>query len=131
MSLHVCLVVAASLGLLILCGGESVQVSAHVATGAKTRVAIATPKGASIISASCPGARVDQTGLLMGVVRDVDSGTPLSGARVASRWFEPTFDQQGRHYEILETAASTDPGGVFRLCGVPSDTEATLEQAKP
>jgi hypothetical protein len=102
-------------------GVQAPQVSAHVAAGAKTRVAIATPRGASIIRASCPGARVDQTGLLMGVVRDVDSGAPLSGARVASRWFELTFDRKGRHYEILETITSTDQAGVFRLCGVPSD----------
>lgn len=58
----------------------------------------------------------------MGLVRDVDSGAPLPGARVASRWFELTLDRQGRrHYEVLETAATTDVAGVFRLCGVPND----------
>ena len=102
-------------------GVQAPQVTAHVTASAKTRVVIATPRGTSIIRAACPGTRADQTGLLMGVVRDVDSGTPLLGARVASRWFELTFDKQGRHYEILESVASSDQAGVFRLCGVPSD----------
>jgi hypothetical protein len=102
-------------------GVQAPQVGAHVTAGAKTRVAIAAPRGTSIVRAACPGNRADQTGLLMGVVRDVDSGAPLPGARVASRWFELTFDRRGRHYEILETTASTDQAGVFRLCGVPSD----------
>jgi len=101
---------------------QAPQVSVHVSPGGKTRVAIATPRGATLVRATCGGTQADQTGLLMGLVRDVDSGAPFPGARVASRWFELTLDRQGRrHYEVLETAATTDVAGVFRLCGVPND----------
>ena len=84
-------------------GVQAPQVSVHVSAGATARVAIATPRGSTLLRAACPGPRAEQTGLLMGVVRDVDSGAPLSDARVASRWFELTLDRQGRRYDVLET----------------------------
>jgi hypothetical protein len=40
---------------------------------------------------------------------------------VTSRWFELTIGTKGQHYETLETTATTDRSGVFRLCGVPAD----------
>src|SRR5687767_2933745 len=69
--------------------------------------------------ANCPGQRSEQTGLLLGVVRDVDSGAPLPRARVVSRWFELTLGPGGPRYETLEAAAITDQTGVYRLCGRP------------
>jgi hypothetical protein len=102
-------------------GVQAPMVDARVTAFAKTRVTIATPAGRSLIKAYCAGAPGERTGLLMGVVRDVDTGRPLHRARVVSKWFEITFDRGGPHYETLEAAAVTDQQGVFRLCGVPSD----------
>jgi hypothetical protein len=78
-------------------GVQAPQVPAHVTGAARVRVAIATPKGTTLVRASCPGSQAEQTGLLLGVVRDVDNGAPLAAARVVSRWFELTIDRQGKH----------------------------------
>jgi len=102
-------------------GVQAPQVAARVGAGARLRVTIATPRGTTLVRASCPAPQAEQTGLLLGVVRDVDTGAPLPGARVSSRWFELTIDKRGKHYGPFETSASTDQAGVFRLCGVPAD----------
>jgi hypothetical protein len=102
-------------------GVQPPQVAVRVAAAAKARVAIATPSGAALVKATCAGPVAEKTGLLLGLVRDVDSGAPLPGARVSSRWFEMTIDNGGPRYQTLETAATADRSGVFRLCGVPAD----------
>jgi len=102
-------------------GVQAPQVGVSVAGSSKARLTIATPKGATLVNASCPGPRAEQTGLLIGVVRDVENGQPLPKARVVSRWFEITIGNEGPRYETLETSAGSDQNGVFRLCGIPAD----------
>jgi hypothetical protein len=103
-------------------GVQAPQVPVRVVAATKTRVSVATPSGPSLIKAMCQGtATAEKTGLLLGIVRDVDTGRPLVNARVSSRWFELTIEKKGQRYETLETVATTDQSGVFRLCGVPAD----------
>src|SRR5687768_9761421 len=111
-------------------GVQPPVVSVRVTPAAKGRVAIATPSAASILMANCPGKRSEQTGLLLGVVRDVDSGAPLPRARVVSRWFELTLGPGGPRYETLEAAAITDQTGVYRLCGVPAISPCSCERTR-
>jgi hypothetical protein len=59
--------------------------------------------------------------MLLGVVRDIDTGNPLPRARVSSRWFEIAIEKTGPRYQTLEASAVTDAAGVFRLCNVPAD----------
>jgi hypothetical protein len=103
-------------------GVRAPQVPVRVAAATTTRANIATPSGPSLIKTTCRGsALAENTGLLLGIVRDVDTGGPLANARVTSRWFELSIDNNARRYETLETTATTDQSGVFRLCGVPAD----------
>jgi hypothetical protein len=103
-------------------GVQTPQLTVRVPAANKVRINVATPSGLSVIKATCGGTPLaEKTGLLLGVVRDVDTGGPLPDARVSSRWFELTIEKNGPRYETLETAATTDQGGVFRLCGVPAD----------
>ena len=102
-------------------GVQAPQVAVSVTGSSKAQATIAMPRGVTLINASCPGPRAEQTGLLLGVVRDVENGQPLSGARVVSRWFEITIGTKGPRYETLETSATADQNGVFRLCGIPAD----------
>ena len=102
-------------------GVQAPQVGVHVAAASTARVDLALPNAASLLAAMCPGERADQTGLLLGVVREVDTGVPLVGARVVSRWFELSIDRKGPHYETVQTRATADPNGVYRLCGIPAD----------
>ena len=85
-----------------------------------TKLTLATPRGESLIKATC-GKPQDRTGLLLGVVRDIETGNPLPRARVLSRWFELTIEKKGPRYQTLETSATSDAAGVFRLCNVPAD----------
>jgi hypothetical protein len=93
----------------------------HVPAGDKVRISIATPSGATLIKAACPPGQADETGLLLGVVRDVDTGAPLPNARAEASWFELTIDAKGRHYQTFQTTATADQSGLYRLCGVPTD----------
>jgi hypothetical protein len=103
-------------------GVQAPQVATRVVASSKVRVTLATPQGATLIKASCRGPKAERTGLLLGVVRDAEAGTPLPGARVVSRWFELSIDKNGvARYETPEIAAIADANGVFRLCGAPSD----------
>ena len=85
------------------------------------RTTLAMPSSATILAAACPGPRAESTGLLLGVVRDVDTGAPLRGARVVSRWFELTIEREGPRYQTPQAVATADDNGVYRLCGIPSD----------
>ena len=102
-------------------GVQAPVVAVRVTSPATARVIIATPAGASLVKAACPGPRAEASGLLLGVVRDVDTAAPLAGARVFSRWFELSIDKKGPQYQTLETSAVSDQSGVYRLCGVPAD----------
>ena len=94
----------------------------RVLVGAEpARTTLAMPTSGTILKAACPGPRAESTGLLLGVVRDVDTGAPLRGARVVSRWFELTIERQGPRYTTPEAVAVADDNGVYRLCGIPAD----------
>ena len=113
-------------------GVQAPRVTVHVGAAARTRASIATPTGLSLIKATCRGsALAEKTGLLLGVVRDVDTGSPLLNARVTSRWFELSIDRNVQRYETLETTATTDRSGVFRLCGVPADIPVLVRASSP
>jgi hypothetical protein len=103
-------------------GVQAPQVGVEVVGSSTARVTLATPSGASLVGAICRTRQADQTGLLLGVVRDVETGLPLPGARVASRWFELTIGKKARpQYETFEASAIADQSGVFRLCRIPAD----------
>ena len=96
------------------------------------RTTIATPASATLLEVMCPGPRAESTGLLLGVVRDVDTGKALRGARVVSRWFELTFERQGPRYQTPEVSTLSDDNGVYRLCGIPIDVPVFVRaQAAP
>ena len=63
-------------------GVQAPQVAVDVASGSMARVYLASPSAASLVKAWCRGAQSEDTGLLLGVDRDVESGAPLPGARV-------------------------------------------------
>jgi len=102
-------------------GVQAPVVSVKIGATQRARVTLATPNGASILRAACVTSRGSATGLLLGVVREVDTGLPLPGARVRSRWFELTLERTGPRYQTLEATATADQNGVYRLCGIPSD----------
>ena len=104
------------------------QVPPHdvmVAAGERTRVAIGVPSGATLRSRSCPGIQIPATkGALVGQVTDADRDRPMANALVSLEWMDVVFDRSTLRSDLTPRNASvrTDSAGVFRFCGVPTDT---------
>ncbi len=99
--------------------------SVEVSSAAPTHVALAIPSASTIRDLLCkPAAAADSSGLLIGFVRDADTGAPLAGANVVVIWRELVVDK-GIHTERREVPAKANDAGWFALCGVPSDGPLT------
>ncbi|UCC71998.1 MAG: carboxypeptidase regulatory-like domain-containing protein [Gemmatimonadota bacterium] len=110
--------------------------------GRTTAVHLAVPSPGTILASLCPEiGRTEGTGAVVGVVRDVRTGSPVAGATVSlssaqivgvsgSPWdLQPTSErlvetEHGRGVEV-----TTDAAGRYRVCGVPADTTFSLQAA--
>lgn len=98
-----------------------------VGPGSPTRIDLAIPSPGTIMKGLCPsGTPHDSAGLLLGFVRDADSGLPLVG-QVTVSWIELTIGQGGIHRERRQFPAKTNTMGWYAFCGLPSDVDVTLE----
>ena len=97
--------------------------------GGSARVDFATPSGATLRAAACPGLSLPRgEGAVVGQVTDADTDRPLPTARVAVSWtdlkldsaFHPVTSDRGG-------LAVVDSLGRYRLCGVPTDTYLLLQ----
>lgn len=96
-----------------------------VTSAAPIQVALAIPSASTIHTRLCAaGAAADSSGLLIGFVRDADSGAPLGGASVVVMWRELVI-QNGIHEERREVPAKANDAGWYALCGVPADGPLT------
>jgi hypothetical protein len=96
-----------------------------LADGQHARVDFATPSGATLRAAACPGLNLPHgQGAVVGQVTDADTDRPLASAHVAVSWtdlsvdkatFQPITTQRGGEVAV-------DSLGRYRLCGVPTDT---------
>lgn len=79
--------------------------------------------GPSVIKAALCGtaAAGDSTGLLVGAVRDADSGTPVAGAAVTITWTEYVFVAGGVRTDRRRVPAPTRETGTYAVCGLPTD----------
>jgi hypothetical protein len=101
-----------------------------VAEGERTRVALATPSGATVRARACPGVAVPlRAGAVVGQVTDADTEQALSGATIAVEWNEVGFDRTAVQATSTTRTASvrTDSAGLFRFCGVPTDNWLLLQ----
>jgi hypothetical protein len=95
-----------------------------LADGQRLRVDFATPSGATLRAAACPGLALPKgQGAVIGQVTDADTNRPLTTAHVVVNWtdlsvdsaFHPVTSQRGGEVAV-------DSLGRYRLCGVPTDT---------
>jgi len=92
--------------------------------GQKARVDFATPSGATLRAAACPGIDLTRaTGAVIGHVSDADSDKPLPGAQVAVSWTELSVDS-ALHPVTTQRGGmvKADSLGQYRLCGVPTNS---------
>ena len=91
-----------------------------------TRVDLAIPSPKTIFAGLCPAAAAnDSLGLLLGHVRDAESGMPRVG-EVTVTWMELSIGQGGIHRDRKQFPAKTDAMGWYALCGIPSDIDVTV-----
>jgi hypothetical protein len=89
------------------------------------QVPLALPAGATIRAQLCgPGDPKDSSGVVLGFVRDADSGQPLGGSTVVAMWSELVLDKRAIRQEQRQLPGKTSPEGWFAICGLPTD--ATL-----
>jgi hypothetical protein len=99
--------------------------SVEVSSAAPTHVALAIPSASTIRDLLCkPGATADSSGLLIGFVRDADTGAPLAGANVVVMWQELVVDK-GIHTQRREVPVKANDVGWFAACDVPADGPLT------
>ena len=90
-------------------------------------VELATPGTRAVTAALCRNAPLqDSTGVVLGFVRDAESGAPLPGSTVAVTWPEIVVRKNLVRNERRTIAAKVDADGWFAMCGIPSDADVAL-----
>lgn len=89
----------------------------RVEAGIEARAAVAIPSPATIRHVIC-GREAGSGGVLVGVVRDERTGTPVAGAQVTAAWRTTDYPEMA--------LAETDAAGRYALCGLPLDTRLSL-----
>ena len=69
---------------------------------------------------------IEHNALLMGSVQRIHGAGPVAGASIVLRWFEMTLVKGKLVTAAIDRTAITDDLGVFRICGLPDDTNVQL-----
>ena len=101
----------------------------HIGPDSSSFVLLAVPSAATIIRGRCPaqpGAR-DKSAVI-GYVNDPETLQPVAQAEVSVAWAEIEVSKE---FGIRRTSRlvrdSTDRSGAFKICGLPSSLQATLQ----
>ncbi|MGH7625396.1 MAG: carboxypeptidase regulatory-like domain-containing protein, partial [Gemmatimonadaceae bacterium] len=86
---------------------------------AQLQVALDIPSASTIRAALCPSAEPgDSSGLLLGFVRDADTGGRLTGGVVDLSWTELVANKRGIHTVRHDVSSKADPAGWYAQCGL-------------
>lgn len=101
-----------------------------VAAGAPTELRLATPSRQTLIAAFCPPDTSPVLGgLLIGAVRDAESGDRLSFAMVSVQWSELALQDSSLATVLRSGMIPTTGDGQFAVCRLPVDAELTVRAA--
>ena len=105
----------------------------HLGPDSSSFIALAIPSAATLIKRACPvlGPRAQGTSAVIGHVTDPETLQPVSGADVSIAWLEIEASKQfgvRRTPRVLRD--STDAQGEFKICGIPSSMQASLQARK-
>ncbi|HEU6451078.1 MAG TPA: carboxypeptidase regulatory-like domain-containing protein [Gemmatimonadaceae bacterium] len=87
------------------------------------RLSLAIPAPHAVRSLLCPGTEsADSSGLLLGFLRDADSGAHLDSGSVVLEWTEVRVSEDGKSIIPLRRSASAEASGAgwYAICGVPT-----------
>lgn len=108
--------------------GVSLRTPVAIFAVAETKVLeLATPSQESLVNALCaPAWRARGPALLMGRIREADSGAPATGARVSLVWYEiETTGGLRKAPRVRESPVG--PDGIYRICGLPAQLEGKAQ----
>lgn len=89
-------------------------------------VMLSLPSAAGLRAEFCASpARDDSTGMLIGMVRDPDTGVPLAGAAVEVLWDELTLDARGLRHEQQRFPGRSNAEGRYLFCSLPTAVTLT------
>ena len=91
------------------------------------RVELGLPGIERVIAALCPGlSPFDSSAVIVGEVRDPDTGAPLPNVSVTVRWVDLVIAER---FTVEPQAARTvtGPSGSYALCGLPAAGEVSLQ----
>ena len=90
-------------------------------------VELATPSQESLVNVSCPAVwRARGPTMLIGRIREADTGAPAVGAKVSLVWYEiVTVGGLKKTPRVRE--AVVGPDGVYRICGLPTELQGKAQ----
>jgi protocatechuate 3,4-dioxygenase beta subunit len=85
------------------------------------RIELGLPRAERIIAALCPGlSPADSTAVIVGEVRDADTGTPIRSANVVAEWVDLVIEAKRFVLDPQAVTTTSSVAGSFAICGVPS-----------
>ncbi|HEV7388990.1 MAG TPA: carboxypeptidase regulatory-like domain-containing protein [Gemmatimonadaceae bacterium] len=105
----------------------------HLGADSTTFITLAVPSAQTLIKRACPvlGPRAQGTSAVIGRVTDPESLAPVPGADVSIAWLQIEVSKEiGLRRTPRVLRDSTDAQGEFKICGVPSSMQATLQARK-
>jgi len=97
------------------------------AAGSTLFAELATPSPETLIGIVCaPAWRARGPAALMGRVREADTETPATGAKVSLVWFELDVSVGLRRTPRVREA-TVGPDGTYRICGLPGQLDGKLQ----
>jgi hypothetical protein len=106
-----------------------IQMWTPVATfaGAETKaVEIATPSQESLVAVMCAARRAIGPAVLIGRVREADTGNPAVGAKISLVWYEISAVGGVRKVPRVREGI-VGPDGIYRICGLPAELEGKAQ----
>ncbi len=91
--------------------------------GSAPQLSLSIPTQRTVRSQICPVAQpTDSSGLMLGFLRDADTGAHLDGGTVVLEWTEVTVSADGKEIHPARRSASAQAtrAGWYAICGVPT-----------
>ncbi len=110
-------------------GLDSLSGAVTLREGSVTEAVFGVPSWRTLLASGCAaGDAGDSSGIVVGVVRDADSGRPLPGARVAVLAADSSSGGAGASATPPRTTGAT---GTFAFCGLPGPSRVRMAVRAP
>jgi hypothetical protein len=87
-------------------------------------VDLALPAVELVIVALCPRLSIlDSVAVIVGDVRDADSGNPIANAEISAEWVDIVIDDKRFQVVPQRVTTTSERSGSFVLCGLPAGSE--------